>query len=301
MLGVRQGALFSCILVVLICIVWFFSVRKQPRGGEEFAPKYETYGEKNDESTVFPLEPVHEEYAFLMSSGVERKQVAPKEDVEKMLAERFRLVTISFSTNVSQCCVFIETLSDKTQAPYAVGAPLGDVGVISQITRDGICVKTATTNCWLNFGASPLRSIGNRVGQHANVEAESSGVPGNRFGITQGSSNEWSVAFGDVIDYFDELKSRPERLEQLFDTFEPVYNGKAIQGYKINIKGEEDFLKSAGLAQGDFVKSVNYIQMNNRWQAERLIEDVVSGKKDFLVFEIERNGKIVKQNYHVQQ
>ena len=101
------------------------------------------------------------------------------------------------------------------------------------------------------------------------------------------------------MDYYEELKSRPERLVTVFDTMAPVYDAnERIEGYKVDIKGEAEFFKAIGFNQGDIVREVNGIPMTNRRAAENLIRRYADDDLDFIVIKMERDGKPIQQVYH---
>ena len=120
-----------------------------------------------------------------------------------------------------------------------------------------------------------------------------------KFGATRVDTNTWNFSRGIVMDYYNELLARPERLVKVFDSLAPVYNDKAkIEGYRVDIQGEKDFFKAIGFKQGDIVRSVNGIDMTNRRRAENLIRRYAADDLDFIVIELDRDGKREKQYYY---
>lgn len=105
------------------------------------------------------------------------------------------------------------------------------------------------------------------------------------------------------MDYYNEIKDREERYSAVFDTLAPLYytdeaDGKEkIEGYRVDICGEEEFFKAIGFHQGDVIREVNGIKMTNRYAAEALIGRFISNDLDFVHVKLERDGEEVVQAY----
>jgi type II secretory pathway component PulC len=110
-----------------------------------------------------------------------------------------------------------------------------------------------------------------------------------------------------MMAYFNEIKVRPERIGAVFDTLAPVWytdenDGKQkIEGYRVEICGEEDFFKAVGFKEGDIVREVNGIRMTNRYAAEELIRRFVYGDLHFAHIKMERDGEDILQTYDVEE
>ncbi len=63
-----------------------------------------------------------------------------------------------------------------------------------------------------------------------------------------------------------------------------------IQGYRLEVKGEADFFRAAGLRENDVVRSVNGRKLANRTIAEAFISDFIQDRANAFVLDIERNG-----------
>lgn len=117
------------------------------------------------------------------------------------------------------------------------------------------------------------------------------------------SPGTWQFSRADVMDYFNEVKDRPERFEALFDTLAPIWytdeedGRRKIEGYRVEICGEEDFFRAVGFKEGDIVREVNGIQMTNRYAAEELIRRFVNDDLSFAHIKMERNGEEIVQSY----
>ena len=106
--------------------------------------------------------------------------------------------------------------------------------------------------------------------------------------------------------YYDEVRSRPERLEAVFDTLAPIWytdeaDGKQkIEGYRVEPCGEEAFFSAVGFHEGDIVREVNGIRMDNRYAAEELIRRFAANDLDFAHIKMERGGEEIIQTYFVE-
>lgn len=121
------------------------------------------------------------------------------------------------------------------------------------------------------------------------------------------SAGCWKFRRDDMMAYFNEIKVRPERIGAVFDTLAPIWytdekDGKQkIEGYRVEICGEEEFFKAVGFREGDIVREVNGIRMTNRYAAEELIRRFVYGDLHFAHIKMERDGEDILQTYDVEE
>ena len=239
-----------------------------------------------------------ESFAALFAPDPASRVAAPKEKPAEGIADKFRLVTVSLSADENLSMAFIENLSAKTQKCYHPGDMLDEGSTVSEVTDKGAVINTPEGPFLLAFGTA-LHLGGASSGTHA---ANGVGDPStllHKFGGRRTGTNEWHFSRSAIMAYYEELKSRPERLVTVFDTMAPVYgDDKSIEGYKVDIQGEAEFFKAIGFNQGDIVREVNGIPMNNRRSAENLIRRYAEDDLDYIVIEMERDGKPVQQVYH---
>jgi hypothetical protein len=114
--------------------------------------------------------------------------------------------------------------------------------------------------------------------------------------------NSWMLERGKLMDYYYELMDEPERMLDVFDSFEPIYTGKGkkIEGYRITVRGEDKFFKEIGLKEGDVIRKVNSLKMTNRRRAEFFIKQVVANKLSAVVIDLERDGKPERLVYQIR-
>jgi type II secretory pathway component PulC len=225
-------------------------------------------------------------------------KAVPKPKPANGVAEKFRLVTVSLSTDQNLSMAFIENKSAKTQKCYHPGDDLEEGYTVSEITDKGAVINTPDGPFLLTFGTAFLIGGANSTANNADGAGDTSTLL-HKFGGRRSGTNEWHFSRSAVMDYYEELKSRPERLVTVFDTMAPVYGeNDRIEGYKVDIKGEAEFFKAIGFNQGDIVREVNGIPMHNRHAAERLIRRYADDDLDFIVIKMERDGKQIQQVYH---
>ncbi len=115
------------------------------------------------------------------------------------------------------------------------------------------------------------------------------------------AQDRWVLQREALMQYYEELRRDPERVLQLFDSFQPSYTpDKIIDGYKLHVEGEKEFLAATGLQEGDVVRKVNSINMTSQKRAEYLIGEFLQKRMSAVVFDIEREGKAQKLIYFVR-
>ncbi len=214
------------------------------------------------------------------------------------IASRYRLVGVMLnSSNSKKSTAFIEQKSTGTQRRLRIGEVLEASTTIKSISKDEVwVVSTAGEECLVREGKSasraPLQGGASPAGDGGPA------VNASRFGGKKTGENRWEFRHAAIMEYYQELMDRPERLVKVFDSLAPLYNDeRKIEGYKVQIEGERDFFNAVGLHQNDVVRSVNGIEMTNRRRAENLIRRFTQNDLDLVVIELERDGKPVKQIY----
>lgn len=237
--------------------------------------------------------------------GVTIPQCAPlapngQSAADDSIPERYRLVgtSVNFSDDKLSTAI-IEAKPSGLQKRYRNGDYLEDRVVVDSIKTTEVELATPRGVVILSTGAK--RNHG-KSSSSTSMDGSPSISAANRFGGSLIRTNEWEFSRSKMMDYYNELLARPERLVKVFDSLEPVYNdSKAITGYRFNLCGEPDFFNAVGLVQDDIVRSVNGIPMTNRMKAENLIRRFAANDLDFVVMEIERGGEVVKQMYYIDE
>ena len=247
------------------------------------------------EGRVAPL--FRESFASLISpETIEPPPVVKK--TEPDVSERFRLVTVSLAADPTLSMAFIENRAAGTQKCYHAGDIVEEGVSVVEILDAGVVIATSRGTFLLTFGSATSLRDGNSAAVGPAAAGDAAATL-QKFGGRRTGTNEWHFSRAAVMDYYEELKSRPERLVAVFDTMAPIYNSeREIEGYKVDIQGEAEFFKAIGFNQGDIVREVNGIPMTNRRAAENLIRRYADDDLDFIVIKMERDGKPVQQVYH---
>ena len=196
----------------------------------------------------------------------------------------------------------LDEMPSGQQHIVSEGQSLSDLLILS-ISADHVLVRApsgAEEELWLSFRSSDGAT--NQPSAAAPAMEPSSGPgQGNTFGGKQVGENRWVFERQKLMDYYSQLRAEPERLVKLFDSFKPVYtdDGK-INGYEIEVFGEQPFFSSTGLRPGDRVTAVNSLEMTNRRRAEYLISEFVKERINVVVMDVERDGKIEKFIYQIR-
>ncbi len=193
---------------------------------------------------------------------------------------------------------FIEEKSSGRQRRLRVGEVLeASVTVKSIASAEVWVVGPDGEECLVRDGRSVVLLPGTGVAKE--MDGEGHGGEGlSRFGGERTGTNSWSFSRVAIMDYYQELMDRPERLVKVFDSLAPVYDdARRIEGYRVAIRGESDFFDAVGLHEGDVVRSVNSIEMTNRRRAENLIRRFTQNDLDLVIIELDRDGRRIKQYY----
>jgi type II secretory pathway component PulC len=219
------------------------------------------------------------------------------------VAKSYRLAGTFFEFGASQDTrkAILDEIGTGRQHIVAQGQSLSDLLVL-QIEADHVLVRApsgAEEELWLSFRAGGQPGTGG-ISTSESTESDATSTP-DGFGGRQVGENRWVFEREKLMAYYADLMSEPERLVKVFDSFKPMYttDGK-IDGYEIEVFGEQPFFSSTGLEPGDKIRAVNSIQMTNRRRAEYLIAEFVKERVNVVVMDIERNGKSQKFIYQIR-
>ena len=197
----------------------------------------------------------------------------------------------------------VDDLTDRRQYVLAEGERVGDLQVL-RIERDRAVVQIGG-----EVRVLEMSFRGGVGGQSAStssavspVVAAAEAMPAleeNRFG-RRVMPDRWLIHREAVMDYYREIRDDPRRVALLYESFEPVYADGKIQGYRLNIRGEREFLESVGLRAGDVVRAVNSMNMTSRSRAEFFIGEFLKSQLNAVVLDIERDGRPQKLVYLVR-
>jgi type II secretory pathway component PulC len=223
-----------------------------------------------------------------------------------ILARRFRLAGTFFvynSKDNNSRKAILDDLKAATQHIVSEDDQIGSVKVI-QVFRNRIVLrdKTHQEELWMSF--SKYGDTDSQEGDSsklAEADNDAGGKITNRFGVRKVGKQRWLLNRNKLMDYYQELMDDPERLVQVFDSLKPLYNEESkITGYQLGVEGESEFFDAVGFKEGDVVRSVNSIPMENRRRAEYFIKEFVNDRSNAFVLKIERNGIEQKFVYQVR-
>lgn len=222
------------------------------------------------------------------------------------LSRRFRLAGTFFSfadpqqgAAESSCKAILDDVERKTQHLVGEGEAIEGVQV-ARIFRDHVLLRSAgrEEELWLSFA-----DASDRAGQGVDARGEAATVPEilekSRYGTRVGAYR-WVLNKDALMEYYNELREDPERIAHLFVSMKPDYREGAIAGYNVNMTGEHDFFKAAGLQEGDTVRKVNSLAMTSQARAEYFIGEFLQGRLNAVVMDIERDGKPQKLIYMIR-
>ena len=218
------------------------------------------------------------------------------------MAARYRLVGVLLNAAESgKSTAFIEEKATGRQRRLRVGEALEPRVTVKSIAKAEVWVLGPDgEECLVREGRQPSGPSPSGAPSAAVDEERDVGLL-KRFGGVQTGTNSWAFSRASVLDYYQELMDRPERLVKVFDSLAPVYDDeRKIEGYRVGIEGEADFFAAVGLRQGDIVRSVNSIAMTNRRRAENLIRRFTQNDLDLVIIELDRDGRRIKQFYETK-
>ncbi len=234
------------------------------------------------------------------------------EDERFFAATRSRFRLAGFSLNRKRpenSAAIIEDTSDRRQWLRRKGEKLTAAVSVAAVGTNSVTLSTPYGDCVLHVS---------KRGDDAPPGAAASALPApaKDFSRVEGavvrlvgaetSPGTWNLKRDDVMAYYNEIKTRPERLGAIFDTLAPIWYTDAedgrqkIEGYRVEYCGEEAFFKAMGFRENDVVREVNGIKMTNRYAAEELIRRFVADDLKFAHIKMERDGEEIVQSYFVE-
>ncbi len=219
----------------------------------------------------------------------------PLPDSTTPLAERFRLAGTFFVLSAElQPSARKAVLVDKTSGLDHIvqeGELIDDAMVIT-VAHNHVVLQAGERRETLALAAGAAKRVVGDADQQTMASLETSGngddAVDTRFG-KRVADNRWVFQRDRLMDYYMEVMQSPRRLQQVFDSMEPLYNDhREITGYRLDIKGEQDFFEAVGLRQGDIIRHVNDMAMSNRRRAEYLIGEFVHERLNVFVIDVER-------------
>jgi type II secretory pathway component PulC len=226
------------------------------------------------------------------------------------LARRFRFAGTFFLTpdgagdhEASRHAV-LEDAQQGDQHLVGVGDRVGDVSVVA-IRPHEVVLRQG------DYEESLRRSYDTGPPASSAADTDPADVPWDQrireetpFGkhlITDGPNEDrWIISREALLDYRETLLDNPERLANLFVSMRPDRIDGKIEGYRLQMQGEEAFYQGVGLREQDVVRKVNSMNMTRQERAEYFIREFVNDRLSAVVLDIERDGRPHKLIYYLR-
>lgn len=230
---------------------------------------------------------------------------APLQDMGP-LARRFRLAGTFFAYSGEASVpaendrrAILDDLVANRQHLVREGQRIGEVDVV-QIQREQVTLRdqTGEERLYLSFAGESDRAarpdVAPDASEAARVPLRFEDMPTletTRFGRRIGDER-WIMRRDALLAYAAEVQGEPERLTALLMAMQPDFGaGDDIQGFVLNMLGENDLYEAAGFQNGDIVRMVNSMPMTSPARAEYFLREFFQGNISALVFDIERDGE----------
>ena len=116
------------------------------------------------------------------------------------------------------------------------------------------------------------------------------------------ADNQWVIQRQAIFNYASDIMQDPRRAVALYQSFSQVATNEDDEnsGFRLQMKGERDFLGAMGLTDQDVIRKVNSMDMKNQSRAEYLVSEFMKSRMSAVVLDIERNGKEEKLIYIIR-
>ena len=260
-------------------------------------------------ATERPVEPMATPPLPLLAATLFKPAEAGPVKIAERAGDRFRLVgtyAYNFSgKEVGQAIV--EDTKEKKQIRVKKGDKLaGDRLEVLEIHPDRVIVRSERGREQLTRRYLAGRKQSGEPGDEPKaVETrqhyfDRPGIVVNRFGKMV-EENRWVMERDALMDYHRTILGRPLQLIKLFGSFYGARDeNNQMKGYKLTMKGEQEFLTGMGLKNGDIITHVNAMKMTSQRRAEFFIKEFANNKLNTFVLDVERDGKTVQMVYFVR-
>ena len=233
--------------------------------------------------------------------SVFQNEQAPTPVARGALSRRFRLAGTFFaygSEAGDTRRAVLHDLQSSVQMIIGEGESMGDVEVV-HISSDRVILRRGLEEAelWLGFSRSDSeRSTGDPMAEETGKSGDASAFGGRKTG-----EHSWVFSRDALQEYYQEVLDDPERLVRIFDSMKAVRGSdRRISGYRLDILGEGDFYRAAGMQQGDVVRKVNGMKMTSRRRAEFFIGEFARNRANVFEMEVERNGQTLNLTYQIR-
>lgn len=218
------------------------------------------------------------------------------------LGKRFRLAGTFFAIGANQQSrkAIIDDLQKKEQLLLSEGDMVDAESRIITIMSDRIILRKGSSDEQILLCFIPEGRLTGASGGQSGAKGQAQSDPQNsRFGKMVGNK-QWIVQKSELMSYYKEVLNNTDRLAKIYESLKPVYDGRNIAGYHLDIEGEGEMFAAFGLKQGDIIRQVNSLPMTSQLRAEYFIGEFVKNRVNAFVLDIERGGKKEKMIYMVR-
>ena len=228
--------------------------------------------------------------------------------VSSSLATRFRLAgtfrVIQPGDRAIPKAVLCDLVRSNQSIIVSPGDSLGEGIFVHDINDNRLELVQRDVSCTLTLQFQGTNQPSQQAGSGSNgFENATQGyeiLNRGQFGV-QIQADRWLIERRKVLDYYNSVLEDADRLVALFDSLKPLYDeSRKINGYILIPEGEKEFFKEVGLQEGDVIRKVNSVPMQNRRVAEGFIRDFGNNQLNVAVLELERAGQPVKVVYELR-
>jgi len=192
----------------------------------------------------------------------------------------------------------LDDLENKEQHIVEEGGKLGEVELV-RVYTDHVTLRQhgRDEDLWLSFSDIKEKTPTKPVAAEPPKDFDDMpALESNRFGKRIGESR-WVLYRDDLMKYYEELLEDPERMASIYLSFKPIVNEDVLEGYRMDMAGEELFFKAVGLRNGDVIRRVNSMRMTSQARGEYVFREFLRKNLTAFVFDIERDGSPAKLIY----
>ena len=170
---------------------------------------------------------------------------------------------------------------------------------VASIERDRVYLRSGAEERLLMLSFSENNTSDSKQ-MSASVKNETPVLAENKY-AQQIAENRWVLKKETLMAYYNEVLEDPERIASVYISLKPDYNDEQkIEGYNVDMVGEQDFFNAVGLRQGDVIRKVNSMRMVSQTRGEYFLREFVNNRLNAVVIDIERDNVPKKMIYLIR-
>ena len=218
------------------------------------------------------------------------------------IAQRIRLVGtfLQEDAEASVGKALLEFVESKRQRTVAEGEIILGAYRIKDVGESSIVVSgpEGDVTLWRKGLVKHVAVSANPPGKQVTFD-DAPALETSRFG-KRIAENQWVLKRESLLAYHDELMGDPSRLSQLLLSFDENEAAGEVNGYRIDVKGENGFFDDLGMQPGDVINKVNHMRMINHGRARFFLREFMEARVPMFILDVERNGKSEKLMYLIR-